>query len=70
MWTRSARTDKGFKVTVKSFDGKVTHEAWYTTAGEAQEAGQRYERMNLLNEHISDMAKFMSDDELLAELMG
>lgn len=70
MWTRSARKPEGFKVTVKNFDGEVTHEAWYATAEAAQEAGQRYERMNLLPAPTMTLDELMSDDELLAELLG
>jgi len=74
MWTRSARKPEGFLVEVNDWNGKMVHSAWYQTVAEAQEAGQHWERLVTLGlvdgEPVMTLDEIMSDDDLLAELLG
>lgn len=70
--TISARKPQGFKVEVFDWNGGVAHSAWYGDRNEARLAAEYHERLVTLagGAAIPTLDEVLSDDELLAELMG
>jgi hypothetical protein len=72
--TISARKEQGFLVEVRDFENRSVHSGWYQDRDEAQAVASHWER--LVTWKLVDglpaptMHEIMSDDELLAELVG
>jgi len=69
--TISARTEQGLKVEVADWNGLTVHSAFYADRDAAQDAAQHWERI-ITNNAIKpiDGSPYMSDDEIMRELLG